>query len=267
MTQRRAERVVGSRLATAALLVCGTAFVHAQQPRREAQQPPAFRPSQASSFRDAQQPSFRNVQPASRSPQARLRPQSFAGGAVLAGMQQNTAPAPVERRQPQVSAAPPLPSANPQPGRTPGAAFAGAHGEHLAEWMNLHSRLSPQQQQDALGHEPGFRELPQQTQERMRERLSQLDAMSPQQRQRMLAHTEEMERLQPTQRAEVRSAMLQLGSLPPEQRRTVARAFRELRALPPEERQGAMERYGSLSPQQRATLDHLLQVEPMLPQD
>ena len=179
------------------------------------------------------------------------------------GQPQNAAP--VERRPPQpgasVSAAPPL-----QPGR--GNAFTGssARGEHLAEWMNLHSNLTPEQQQQALSHEPGFRDLPGPTQQRIRDRLSELDAMTPQQRQRMMAHTETMERLNPAQRAEVRGAMLQLGSLPREQQRAVSQAFRDLRSIPPDQREAAMNmRFGGMNPQQRYTLQRLMQVEPMLP--
>ncbi len=141
-------------------------------------------------------------------------------------------------------------------------------GEHLAEWMNQHSSLTPQQQQQALEHEPGFQELPRNTQQRMLDRLSQLDAMNPRQRQRVLARTEVMERLNPGQRAEVRSAMAQLGSLPVNDRRAVAQTFRALRELPAEQRIQAYAsgRYGApLNDTQRTVLFHLLQVEPMLP--
>ena len=144
----------------------------------------------------------------------------------------------------------------------------GPHGEHLAQWMNQHQSLSPEQQQSALEQEPGFHELPSQTQQRMHDRLAQLGAMSPEQRQRRLARTEAMERLTPDQRAEVRGAMGQLGSLPVDQRRVVARTFRSLRDLPPEQRLPAFNsgRFGPpLNEAQRGVLNHLLQVEPMLP--
>ena len=177
-------------------------------------------------------------------------------------LQEQTAQAPIERRPPpQSSGARPSQSLN-MPGRR------GPRGEHLAEWMNQHSSLSPLDQQRALEQEPGFHELPTQTQQRMRERLSQLDAMTPQRRQRMLARTEAMERLNPDQRAEVRGAMSQLGTLPPEERRAVAHTFRELRELPLEQRAGAYAsgRYGPmLSDTDRSVLMNLLRVEPMLP--
>jgi hypothetical protein len=194
-------------------------------------------------------------------------PASFARVAVhpnaVGGQQQR--PAPIERRP---------------PGAQPGGGVAGTHvvgpnplrgngakGEHLAEWMNQHSALTLEQQQQALGREPGFSELPAATQQRMRERLTQLNAMSPERRERLLAHNEAMERLNPDQRSQVRGAMQQLGALPPDQRKQVVRSFREIRELPPNQRMGAMmsPQYGWLNGEQRSTLTHLIQVEPMLP--
>lgn len=173
-------------------------------------------------------------------------------------------PAPIERRPPQ-----------PHPSGTNGARGANQaqpkglpRGEHLAEWMNQHRDLTPQQQQEALDREPGFRELPQGTQQRMRDRLAQLDAMGPEQRQRLLARNEALEQLSPDQRAEFRGAMSQLGNLPLEQRRPVAQTFRALRELPPEQRISAFAtgRYGPpLSDSQRAVLFNLLRVEPLMP--
>ena len=140
-------------------------------------------------------------------------------------------------------------------------------GEHLAAWMEQHRGLTLDQQQQALGREPGFRELPGQTQQRMRQRLAQLNAMSPDERQRILERTEVMERLSPDQRTQVRGAMQQLGSLPLDQRHLVARSFREIRELPPEQRIAAMnsERYRWLNGEQRSVLTNLIQVAPMLP--
>lgn len=151
-------------------------------------------------------------------------------------------PAPVERRSP-------------------------VRGEHLAEWMNQHRNLTPEQQQQALGREPGFSSLPPQTQQRYRDHLAELNAMNPARRQRELAHIEAMERLSLPQRAEVRSAMGQLGSLPIDQRMVVAREFRALRELPANQQIPAMNsgRFGPpLNGAQRATLYRLLQVEPLL---
>ena len=173
---------------------------------------------------------------------------------------QQQPPAPIERRAPAPRPAGPN-------GELNNANHRGPRGEHLAEWMNQHSNLSPSQQQQALEREPGFHDLPQPTQQRMLNRLAQLDAMTPDQRQRLLARNEAMERLSPDQRAEVRGALSQLGGLPQDQRHQVAHTFRELRDLPPEQRVGAYAtgRYGQLNDSQRTVLFNLLRVEPMLP--
>jgi len=186
---------------------------------------------------------------------------------VARGQQQR--PAPIERRNPPAQAQ----RSNGDGGTrllgpNRGANMTGRRGEHLPEWMNQHSDLTLEQQQQALGREPGFNELPAATQERMRERLSQLNAMSPLQRQRLLAHNESMERLNPEQRMQVRGAMEMWGSLPVDQRRQVMRSFRELRQLPADQRMSVMmsSQYHWMNPAQRTALMRLIQVEPMLPE-
>ncbi len=201
---------------------------------------------------------------------ASIAPFVLAAGVCLGAVsgtaagQETQAPAPIERRPPPAASATSVgQTTNPQ---RPGSGKL-PRGEHLAQWMNQHSNLSPEQQQQALGQEPGFSNLPSDTQQRYRDRLAQLDALNPAQRQRFLAHTEAMERLSPDQRAEVRGAMGRLGALPVEQRRVVAHTFRSLRDLPPEQRIPALNsgRYGPpLDPQQRDVLLGLLQIEPML---
>jgi len=129
--------------------------------------------------------------------------------------------------------------------------------------------MTLEQQQAALDREPGFRELPLQTQMQMHQRLAQLNAMTPEMRARTLAHTEAMERLSPAQRSQVRGVMQQLGSLPQDQRRQVIRSFRDLRMLPPQERMGLVNspRYGWMNYQQRTALINLIVIAPMLPMD
>ena len=172
---------------------------------------------------------------------------------------QQQMPAPIER----------LPA---RPGRPAGERqLVGPNGrrggEHLPEWMNQHSGMTLEQQQQALDREPGFRELPVPTQMQMHQRLAQLNAMTPEMRARTLAHTEAMERLNPVQRSQVRGAMQQLGSLPMDERRQVIRSFRELRMYPPEQRFGVMNspRYGWLNYAERTVLTNLIVVAPMLP--
>jgi Protein of unknown function (DUF3106) len=156
----------------------------------------------------------------------------------------------------------------PRPG--PGVKQGGPKGnqEHLPQWMERHSNLSPVEQQRALENEPGFRDLPPQTQQRMRERLTQLNNMTPEQRRRTLEHTEAMERLTPSQREQFRGTMQQYSGLPEDRRRLVARAFRDLREMPPPQRQAILNSdhfHREFSDQERNTLSGLLAVEPYLP--
>ncbi len=74
-----------------------------------------------------------------------------------------------------------------QPMAAPHQAAPKQNQEHLAQWMDRHSNLPLADQQKALENEPGFRDLPPQTQQRMRDRLTQLNNMTPDQRQRILA--------------------------------------------------------------------------------
>jgi hypothetical protein len=176
--------------------------------------------------------------------------------------------APVERRAPGGGQGQPSRLA-PIVRRDPQAQAQGEKGEHLAQWMSQHRNLSPEQQQQALDREPGFRQLPQATQQRMHNRLAQLNSMNPETRARTQNHIEWMEHLSVGQRAQVRGSMEQLGSLPPDQRREVAKSFRQLRALPPEQRGAAFNspQYQYMNPAQRAALNNLLRVEPLIPPD
>jgi len=74
---------------------------------------------------------------------------------VARGQQQR--PAPIERRNPPAQAQ----RSNGDGGTrllgpNRGANMTGRRGEHLPEWMNQHSDLTLEQQQQALGREPGI---------------------------------------------------------------------------------------------------------------
>jgi hypothetical protein len=138
---------------------------------------------------------------------------------------------------------------------------------HLNEWMNRHRDLPLEQQQRALESEPGFRELPAQTQQRMREQLSQLNSMRPEERSRFLERNEAMERLSVPQRQQVRSVAVQLASLPEDRRRAVRKAYRDLHAMPDAQRQQYMNSpayRGQFNDQERGTINSLISVEPLL---
>ena len=165
-------------------------------------------------------------------------------------------PAPQSRSLPEVRAYNP-PHANNQPTR-PGQ-------QHLPEWFNSHQHMTPQQQEDALRREPGFRNLPADQQQRLVNRLHALDEKTPEQRQRILERNEMFERLSPERRQEVRGAGQALGQMSPERQQEVRHAFHQLRQMPPEERQRMLNSgtYASqFSPQERTVLGNLLSIEP-----
>jgi hypothetical protein len=148
----------------------------------------------------------------------------------------------------------------------PHPGFTGNPGKnlHLQQWMDRHSNLTPEQQQKALEREPGFRDLPPETQQRMRNHLNQLNSMPPEKRQRWLERNEAMARLTLPQREQVRDTMKQYRELPPDRKRQVARAFRDLHDVPEEQRQALLnsDRYRSqFSDQELGTLSGLLSVE------
>lgn len=189
--------------------------------------------------------------------------------AVLCAQARSAPPPRANSFTPGMQQAPPV---SPPPDREqrpdgPRQGTARADGIHLNEWMRSHSNLPLDQQQKELENLPGFRNLPPQTQQRFRERLAQLNAMPPDKRERLLDANEWMERLAPQQREQVRAATRQLAELPPDQRRYVVRTFRGLRELPPAQRQAVLnsERFNHLTAAQRASLNSLMQVEPLLP--
>lgn len=141
-------------------------------------------------------------------------------------------------------------------------------GPHLPEWMARHSNLSLPEQQHALENEPGFRDLPPQTQLRLHNQLALLNGMPPEQRRRWLAHNEALEHLTPQQRQQFNGSLAQLGALPPNRRLLVARAFHDLREMPLAQRQAMLSSdrmRGEFTDQERGTLTNLLAVEPYIP--
>ena len=131
-------------------------------------------------------------------------------------------PASMRRADGQARSRPAMNAQRPGPGPRQGG--GKGNQEHLPQWMARHSDLSPAEQQRALENEPGFRDLPPQTQQRLRNQLAQLNNMSPEQRRRTVEHTEAMERLTPSQREQFRGAMQQYSGLPEDRRRLVARS-------------------------------------------
>ena len=82
--------------------------------------------------------------------------------------------------------------------------------------------------------------FPRRLQQRLLNRLRQINRMPPEQRQRTLDHIEAMEHLTPQMRQQVRASFQDFRSLPPDRQRMVRKAFRDLREYPPEQREAMM---------------------------
>ncbi len=120
-------------------------------------------------------------------------------------------------------------------------------------------------QERALAKEPGFNGLTPETQQKLTERLRQLNRMSALQRQRTLDRIEAMEHLDPQRRQEVRNSVQEFRTLPVERQRLLRKTFRELRVFPPAQRevlQQSGEFQGQFSGRERTVLHNLLAIEP-----
>jgi hypothetical protein len=120
--------------------------------------------------------------------------------------------------------------------------------DHLQQWMERHNNLPLHDLQRALEAEPGFRELPAQTQQSYRDELAKLYNMTPQQRSRLLERNEAIERMTVVQRQQFNDCMTQYRALPPGRKLLVQKAFRDLHELPVTEREAIMntERFRAL---------------------
>lgn len=139
---------------------------------------------------------------------------------------------------------------------------------HLAEWLQQHRNMSPQQQERALRNEPGFNRLPQPQQQKLLGRLRQLDAMPPVRRERTLQRMEALERLSPQQREQVRSAMQEAVQLSPQRKGPMHRAFRDLSQMPTQQREAVLDSAqfkAQFSDRERQMLKTLLSVQPYPP--
>jgi hypothetical protein len=156
-----------------------------------------------------------------------------------------------------------------QPPRGPYATAPGnVGGPHLGNWLQSHQGQSFAGQENALRREPGFNRLPPQQQQRLVDRLHQLDAMPPQQRQRIISRNENFERLGPGQRQAFLGSVQELRSMDPARNQQVRAAFRVLRDMPPGQREHVLNSpaYRSMySDHERQILGNLLSVEPYSP--
>jgi hypothetical protein len=156
-----------------------------------------------------------------------------------------------------------------QPSRAPyGVPPANVRGPHLGNWLQSHQGQSFTGQENALRREPGFNRLPQPQQQRLIDRLHQLDTMPPQQRQRMINRNENFERLGPEQRQAFLGSAQEFRNMDPARKEQVRGAFRVLRGMPPGRREQVLNSpaYRSMySDHERQVLGNLLSVEPYTP--
>jgi hypothetical protein len=147
----------------------------------------------------------------------------------------------------------------------PGTAPPG----HLGSWLNQHSNLPVQGQQQLLRNDPSFKNLPQSDQQRLMQQLQQVNQLPEQERQRRLARAETIERMSPQDRMQLNQSTRQLSTLAPDRQTIVKRAFRDLRGVPLDQRQTVLnsQRYqGQFSNEERGILGNLLRAEPYQPQ-
>jgi hypothetical protein len=136
---------------------------------------------------------------------------------------------------------------------------------HLGEWLRRHQELSREDQGKALATEPGFDRLPQETRQKLLNRLQQINRMPPRQRQRTLDRIEALEHLTPQRREQVRASFQDLRTLAEDRQRMVKIAFRDLREYPPEQRQAMMDSgqfQSRFTAHERKILGDVLAVEP-----
>jgi hypothetical protein len=141
-------------------------------------------------------------------------------------------------------------------------------GEHLGEWLRHHENMTFAEQERALRTEPGFNRLPPDRQQRLLERLQQVDAMPPARRERMLARLETWERLSPEQRQQVRIGILEVHQMPFDRQIMMHRAVRDLSEFPQSQRGEILNSWGfrqHYSDYERQVLATLMLAQPYEP--
>jgi hypothetical protein len=108
---------------------------------------------------------------------------------------------------------------------------------HAGDWLRHYQNLAPAERERALQNDPGFRRLPPQQQQLLRERLERFSSLPPDQQQRVINRMEIWEHLTPSQKAEARDLFGRLQQLTPERRRMLRAAVRDLSAMPPDQRE------------------------------
>jgi Protein of unknown function (DUF3106) len=297
-TERRAERVRSGRsavlaplLSSTALLVCAlslTPLAHAQHgearsappaPHYQNPRPPAAPSRSGYLQRPAPSPygaaqRYQSARPAPYPSQLRNYPQRSPAAPPTPTRPlisaQPVAPAPgyAAPHSAPPGYGPPGQSASRTPYAPPAANVNRGNQQHLGGWLQSHSGESFASQEQSLRQEPGFSRLPQPQQQRLIDRLHQLDTMPAQRRERTLGRIENLERLSPDRRQQVRNSAQELSNMPEERKQQIRSAFRGLRDLPPQQRQQQLDSpafRAQYNDHERQILGNLLSVEPYQP--
>ncbi|HZQ94376.1 MAG TPA: DUF3106 domain-containing protein [Candidatus Sulfotelmatobacter sp.] len=125
---------------------------------------------------------------------------------------------------------------------------------HSGDWLRRYADLPPDEQERALQNDPGFRRLPPERQQMLRQRLQHFSSLPPQEQLRVLNRMETWEHLTPEQKQDARQLFGQFRQLPPDRQRVVKSAVENLRAMPADQREQVInsERFkGMFSDQER----------------
>ena len=128
------------------------------------------------------------------------------------------------------------------------------HPGHAGDWLRKHKDMTPAERERALENDPGFRRLPPERQQQLRQRLEHFSNLPPQQQQRMLDNMDRWAHLTPEQKQQAREVHSRLQALPPERQNMVKTAVRHLSAMSPDERERIInsDRFkGMFSPEER----------------
>ena len=200
-------------------------------------------------------------------PSAFAQPRFGRGGFYAPPRMQQPRP-PRMSRQAGARADQPGNSRTPNGGNAPRTAVAPRQEQHLQDWINAHQNLTVDQRVEALQREPGFSQLPPNTQLRMIQRMRELSAMTPEQQQVRTTNIEAMEHMNPQQRGQMVGALRAISNMPEDRQRLVRKAFRDMREVPVEQRNAIIksDRFRSqFTDHERTVLGSLLAVEPYMP--
>jgi hypothetical protein len=163
-----------------------------------------------------------------------------------------------QQHRESMGAAKSAPQSHPQSqnhAKPPAHAAAPNHPQsHAGDWLRNHQNMSPAQREKELENDPGFRRLPAQQQQLLRQRLQHFSNLPREQQDRMLRRMDVWAHLTPEQKQQAHEIHNRIQQLPPDRQRMVRTAIDDMRTMPPEQREQIIDsaRFkGMFSPQER----------------